>query len=174
MIFLRTRSVFILYGRPSMNLCEKAFPIPGSTSSWSAVALLISTRSADTGAAGFDLVVDFAGVVLFVGVCAIAIDAPRNATSAANRAPVIRFFIMFSPFFNSKESSFLVFSRSAVACLDGVRFGHVLSLFCLPVPARAGLVVYARIRVHPHHARAVRRRGLFRRGRLGSGGGTVR
>src|SRR5207245_10679155 len=140
----------------------------------SALALLISTRSADAGAAAFDLVVDFAGVVLFVGVCATAIDAPRNATSAANRARVIRFFIMFSPFFNSKESSFLVFPRCAVARLDGVRFGHVLSLFCLPVPTRAGLVVYAGIRVHPHRARAVRGWGLLRRGRLGSTSGTAR
>src|SRR5580704_2572470 len=50
MTFFFTRSVLALYGRPSMIFCEYAAPMPGRASSWSLVAELISTRSAELAA----------------------------------------------------------------------------------------------------------------------------
>jgi len=39
-----------------------------------------------------------------------------------------------------------------VASLDGIGFRHVFSLFRLPVPASARLVIHARLRVDPDHS----------------------
>src|SRR5258706_109257 len=54
-----------------------------------------------------------------------------------------------------------MFRSRAIAGLWGIRFGHVLTLFRLSIPARAGLVIYAGIGVHPDHAAAVRWRRLL-------------
>jgi hypothetical protein len=49
MTFFVTRSVFVLYGLPSMIFWEYASPIPGSALSCAFVAELISTRLAAAG-----------------------------------------------------------------------------------------------------------------------------
>src|SRR5258708_40164860 len=77
----------------------------------------------------------------------------------------------------------IFFSWYAVTGLLFSGFRHVLALLGLAVPARSRLVINARVRIHPDHSAAIRRRrlsnsrslsGCCGRRRGGPGGGRRR
>src|SRR5262245_60240093 len=93
-IFFVLRSVFILYGRPSMIFWEYASPIPGNVSSCSLVAEFRSINSAGAffsdGAEGFFSAAGAAFVSGFfagAGACANPNVAKSNVVRTATISP---------------------------------------------------------------------------------------
>src|ERR1700693_1037332 len=76
--FFVTRSVFVLYGLPSMIFCEYASPIPGSALSCALLAELISTRLEAAG-----------GVVCAIIAWATEGLAPNTVVAAPPRRPSV-------------------------------------------------------------------------------------
>src|SRR5471032_557385 len=122
-----SKSSLPLYGRPLMIASPRALPMPGSASSSSAEALLISTSVDDGLAAGAVT----AGEGLVGVVCVVCADA-GNASSAAS-APMIPIWLM-----GMKMASFTVPLRFIGAedrrgpviflCADGYSF-RIRSIF---------------------------------------------
>src|SRR5437764_14150713 len=87
MIFLMTRSRLVRYGRPAMIFSAQAEPTPGSASSWSLVAELMSSFS-PTAAAALEALALIEESVLD---CAPAVPAiPRARATAKNAQNNIR------------------------------------------------------------------------------------
>src|SRR5215467_2754288 len=142
MTFFFTKSVFFAYGRPSMIFCEYFSPMPGSASSCSLVAVLMSSRSADAAAA-----------VLLAGF-----DPPLTPARAI---PLIRLTAtktmrIFPIRFLSISCLSLVFLRFLIASRLRFGFGHEFPALGLAIPAPT-LVVNPAVQVHPHLAAGLRR-----------------
>src|SRR5579863_1212484 len=80
---LETKSSLPLYGRPATIFFEYASPMPGSSLSWTAVALFRSTRALALAAA-LAGAADFAGALSVLLVCAPAGTAMKIATRQAS------------------------------------------------------------------------------------------
>src|SRR5579884_13897 len=105
MIFLRTRSVFFAYGRPSTIFWAYASPMPGSAFNWSRLAVFRSTKSEDCVCAAAAVADDF--VLVLAADCAKDIFAPKSSATASATVMVheyFRFIPVRSPLRNNNYS----------------------------------------------------------------------